>query len=147
MTWSAGIFFSSASATTTARSTPARTALGLVGELDRARAIEEGDPVAHEFGLGDVHLDAHLMGARLRRGVADGVLVGDRALPGDRPGARQDRFKKGGLAAREWTDQCDGPRPATLPFRFPCPPPLPFLIVTRTRPRAPKRNRFRETGR
>ena len=74
ITCRAGIFFSSASATTTARSTAGEDRLGLEGEFDRAGAIEDGEPVAHELGLGDVDLDAHLVGARLGRGIADGVL-------------------------------------------------------------------------
>ena len=124
MTCSAGIFFSSASATTTARSTRGEDRLGLEGELDRAGAIEEGEPVAHEFGLGDVHLDAHLVGARLGRGVADGVLLGDRALPGDGAGARQDGLEKGRLAAGEGPNQCDalGPRYSAAVCHGPNPP-------------------------
>jgi hypothetical protein len=54
-------------------------ALGLEGEFDRAGAVEEGQPVPHELGLGDVDLDAHLMGAPLGRGVADRVALGDGA--------------------------------------------------------------------
>ena len=74
------------------------------GKLDRSGAIEEGQAVAHEVGLGDTDFGAHLVGARLERGVADRVLLGDRALAGDDAGAREDRFHERRLAAREWAD-------------------------------------------
>ena len=151
MTCSAGIFFSSASATTTARSTPASTALGLEGELDRARAVEEGDAVAHEIGLGDVHLDAHLMGARFGRGVADRVLLGDRPLPGDRAGPRQDRFEKGCLAACERAHQRDAPwaRYSAIAVSHGVPLPGSGSVprCERVRPRAVGSNRLRERSR
>ena len=120
--------------------------LGLEGEFDRAGAIEEGEPVAHEVGLGDVDLDAHLMGARLGRGVADRVLLGDRSLPGDRPGPRQDRFEQGGLAACEWPGQRDAPGPgysaAVCHGRA-----LPFLDCDGREAARPGTNRLRERGR
>src|SRR5205814_3027240 len=61
-------------------------ALRLVSELDRARTVEESNPIAHEVRLGDVHLDAHLMRSGFGRSVTDGVLFGDRALAGYRSG-------------------------------------------------------------
>ncbi len=67
---------------------------GLEGEFDRAGTVEDGDPVAHEIGLGDIHLDAHLVRPRFRRAVADGILFADGALPRHRTGAREDGFKK-----------------------------------------------------
>ena len=43
---------------------------GLEREFDGTRTINEGEGVAHEFGGSDGCLDAHLVGARLRRVVA-----------------------------------------------------------------------------
>jgi len=47
--------------------------LGLEGEFDRAGTIDEGDLLAHEFGGCDRRLDAHGVGARLRRMIRDGA--------------------------------------------------------------------------
>jgi hypothetical protein len=69
----AGIFFSSASATTTATSQPARIGLGLEGELDGAGAVDEGNGLAHEFGRRDGCFDAH----RVR--LCFGAVIGNRA--------------------------------------------------------------------
>ena len=43
--------------------------LGLEGEFDRAGAIDESELLAHEIRSGNVRLDAHGVGARLRRMV------------------------------------------------------------------------------
>jgi len=43
----------------------AKDSFRLKGKLDRARAIEDRQSIAHEFGLGDVRLDRHLVGTRL----------------------------------------------------------------------------------
>jgi len=81
--------------------------LGLEGELDGAGAVDEGQAVAHEFGGGDRRLDAHRMVAGFGRMVADGAPGRNGILPRDGAGARQDRFKKGCLAACEGTDNGD----------------------------------------
>ena len=86
-------------------------ALRLVGEFDRTGTVDEGDAVAHEVRLGDIHLDAHLMRTGFRRCIADGVPLGDGALAGDRSGACQDCLEQGCLPAGERTDQCDAPGP------------------------------------
>ena len=106
---SCGIFFSSASHTTTAASTAGSAARMSCDELDRAGAIDEGVAVAEEGRGRDRELDAHLVMARLGRGVADRRARLDRALARDRAGARQDAFEKRGLAALEWAHQCDAP--------------------------------------
>jgi hypothetical protein len=84
-------------------------ALGLGTEFDRAGTIEDGEAIAHEFGLGDIHLDAHLVGARLGGSVADRVLFRDGSLARDRAGPLQDRFEQGCLAAGERTHECNAP--------------------------------------
>ena len=43
-------------------------------EFDRAGAIDEGELVVDECGVGDVELDAHAVVAGLGRAVAYGVL-------------------------------------------------------------------------
>ena len=80
MTCSCGIFFSSASQTTTARVDRRQHRAHVVDEFDRAGAIEEGVAVAHEIGGGDVDLDAHLVMRALPAGVADRGACFDRAL-------------------------------------------------------------------
>ena len=55
------------------RSTRAR----LVLEFDRAGAVEEGEVVAEEIGVGDIELDAHAVIAGFGRGIADGGLIGE----------------------------------------------------------------------
>ena len=108
-TCSAGIFFSSGSATTIAASTPASSRLALVVELHRAGAIEERVALVHEGRFGDVQLDAHRVGARLRRGIADRRAVRHRAGLLDRAGAGEDFFEKAGLAAGERADDRNAP--------------------------------------
>ena len=92
---------------------------GLEGEFDRAGAIEECDLVAHEIGLGDVRLDAHLMRPGLGRGVADRILLGNGPLPGDRSAPGEDRLEKCRLAACERPHQrnAPGPRYSAIAFR------------------------------
>ena len=89
-----------------------------LGEFDRARAVDEGEALAHELGGGGIELDAHAMGAGLGRGIADGRLVGNLALALDGAGAEQDRFEKRRLAAQIGAHECDAPR--TLTFSAIC---------------------------
>jgi hypothetical protein len=81
-------------------------------ELDRAGTIDDGVAVAHEFGLGDVGLDAHQVSSGFGRGIPEGVLFGDLALPVDGPGTRQNCFEQRGLAAGKGSNQRNAPGPA-----------------------------------
>ena len=69
---SCGIFFSSASQTTTAASTAGNTARKSWHEFDRPGTVDEGVALIHERGRRGRHLHAHVMLARLLAGVADG---------------------------------------------------------------------------
>ena len=82
----------------------------VVGEFDRARAIEEGEAVAHIIEAGDVGLDAHRVGARLGTGIADAGALAHRALPRRAAPARQQALEKAGLAALERADDRDQSR-------------------------------------
>ncbi len=82
----------------------------VVDELDRSRAIEEGQPVAHVVDAGDIGLDAHGVAARLLARVADGGPVADRALPRQRSAARQYPFEEAGFSALERPDDGDETR-------------------------------------
>src|SRR5690606_36872302 len=66
--------------------------------------IEECVGIAHELGLGDVHLDAHGVRARLRRRIADRGAGRYRTGLIDRTGARQKLFQERCLATGERAD-------------------------------------------
>ena len=78
-TCSAGIFFSSGSATTIAASHAGDERLALVVEFDRAGAIEKRIAFVHEFRFGDIQLHAHRMRAGFGRSIADRRAVRHRA--------------------------------------------------------------------
>ena len=112
MTCSAGIFFSSASATTTARSTPASTA-----SASKANSIEPGQ--SRKVSRSPMNsVSATLTSTLIWWARASGeasptvLLLGDRALAGDGAGAGEDGFEKRGLAACERARrvQCTGAR-------------------------------------
>ena len=84
---------------------------GFTEEFDRSGTVDEGVAIFEIVGAGDIGLDVHHVDAGFRRGVADGVALGDAALPVDGPGARQHCFQKGRLAASERPHQCDAPGP------------------------------------
>src|SRR5262249_2209270 len=77
----------------------------VVGELDGARTVDEGVAFIHEGGGGDGGLHAHAVVAGFLAGVADGGARFDCALPLNCPGAGEDRFEKGRLAALERPDE------------------------------------------
>ena len=79
----------------------------LLGELDRSRTVEDGEPGAVVLGGRGIDLDAHLALARLGRGVADGVALARLALAVDAAGHEQQALEKRGLAGPVGTDQCD----------------------------------------
>ena len=81
----------------------------VVGEFDRAGAIDEGIFVPHETCGGGSETDAHLVVARLGTGVADGSSGIDAAGLGNGACARQDGFKKCGFTALERAHQCNTP--------------------------------------
>ncbi len=64
----------------------------VVGELHRARTVDEGVAFAHEGGAGRRERDAHLVMAGFGAGIADGGAAVDGAGAGDRARARQYRF-------------------------------------------------------
>jgi hypothetical protein len=70
----------------------------LMLELDRAGAVHEGEGVAEEGDVGDIDLGAHAVVARLGRGVADRILVGDAALARHGAGTGQHGFEQCCLA-------------------------------------------------
>jgi hypothetical protein len=82
-------------------------------ELDRAGAVDEGKAVAEEIDVCDIDLDAHPVVAGLGGAVADGVLVGNLALPSDGAGAGENGFQESGLAGEIRPDQCDAAGAAT----------------------------------
>jgi hypothetical protein len=69
------------------------------GELDRSRAINEGEAVAHETGASHIQLHTHGVGAGFGTGIACQRLVGGLALPRDGTCTVQQRLQKRGLAA------------------------------------------------
>src|SRR6185437_8278889 len=79
----------------------------VVDEFDRARGIEESEPVAEIVDAGDIGLDAHRMAARLRTRIADGRAFAHRPLPRDAPAARQYPLEKAGFAALKRPDDGD----------------------------------------
>ncbi len=89
---------------------PGDERLALVVELHRPGAIEEGEGLVHELGFGDVDLDAHRVGACLRRRIADRAPAPDRAGLVDSAGANENRFKQAGLAAGERADHREASR-------------------------------------
>ena len=92
MTCRAGIFFSSASVTTTAASQAAENRDGFERELDGTGAIDECDLLAHEVDGGRGGLDAHGMQAGFGRMITNGVARGYCVLALDRAGSREDGF-------------------------------------------------------
>ena len=85
----------------------------LMLEFDRAGAVDEGEVVAEEGDVGDVELDAHAVVAGFGGGVADRVLVGDRALARHGAGAGENGFEKCRLAGEIRPNQCDAAGAAT----------------------------------
>jgi hypothetical protein len=79
--------------------------LRLIGELDRAGAVDEGPGIAQELGRGHIDLGAHLAGLGHRAGVADRAAILDRALTRDGAGQKQKAFEQCGLAAEVWADE------------------------------------------
>ena len=73
-------------------------ALRLVGQFDRAGAVDQGPGLAQIGDAGDRHLGAHRPGAGLGRAVADGVAVPHRAAAVDRARREQQVLEQGGLA-------------------------------------------------
>ena len=79
----------------------------VVDEFDRARSVEEGEPVAEVIDAGDIGLDAHGVAARLRARIADAGAFAHRALPRHAAAARQDPLEKAGFAALKRSDDRD----------------------------------------
>ena len=90
-------------------------AVGVLHELDRARAVEHGEVEAVGAEAREADFGAHLSGARLRAGIAHGGPVGDAALAADRPGHEQHALEQGGLAGAAGPDQGDIPRRRLCP--------------------------------
>ena len=65
----------------------------VVDELDRARAVEEGEPVAHVVDAGDIRLDAHGVAACLRTRIAHAGALAHRPLPSQASAAREDSLE------------------------------------------------------
>ena len=92
-----------------------RGAVGVLDELDRARAVENGEVEAMGGEAGHADLGAHLPGPRLGAGVADRGAVGHAALAPDGAGHEQHALEQGGLAGTAGPDQGDIPRRRLCP--------------------------------
>ncbi len=93
-----------------------------MGELDRARTIDEVKRVAEKFRRSDVHLHAHLVRAGLRSGIADARSRIHAAGTRNRARAGEDRFEQRSLPGLKWTDERDRARSlATYALKVFCP--------------------------
>ena len=79
--------------------------LGLLRQLDGARAIEKGPLVAQIIRLCDADLRAHAACPRFRAAIADRVAVLDQALAIDRAGDVQHAFHQRRLAGKVGADE------------------------------------------
>ena len=77
-------------------------AVGVLHELDRAGAVQDGEVEAMGGEAGRADLGAHLPGPGLGAAVADRGAVGDAALAPDRPGDEQHALEQGRLAGTRW---------------------------------------------
>src|SRR5262249_51385880 len=81
----------------------------VVDEFDRTGTIDKGEVLTHEVCGCDRKFDTHAMVARLLAGVANRGSRIDGTLALDRACAREDGFKKSGLAALERAYQRNAP--------------------------------------
>jgi hypothetical protein len=72
----------------------------LLGEFDRAGAVDESVGLVEERRGGDIDLHRHALGAGFRGGVGNGIAFAHLALALDRAGAKQNRFEQRRLATQ-----------------------------------------------
>src|SRR6185503_14079996 len=81
----------------------------LLREFNGSRAIDEGVRLIHVSRRSDIELDAHAVGARFGRSIAQRCLVRYFSLALDGAGAEQESFEKRRLAAQIRAHECNAP--------------------------------------